>query len=308
MQKLSVQPRPEYPAAVTPVSVIILTFNEETNIAACIESCQWWCDDIHVLDSGSTDRTAQIARGLGASVYVNRFASFGQQRNWAIDNIPCKHRWHFHLDADERFTPDLVREMREKLGEDGSRSQSAAYLVPNKIIFLGRWIKYSGSYPAYQVRLFRPAVCRFMDFGHGQREMTEGRVTTLNEPYIHLSFSKGLVEWFTKHNQYSNREALEGVAVRGQTRAPLRSLLSKDKIMRRRAFKNFSFFLRGRAVWRFLYSYFLRLGFLDGPVGFHYCAMISMYEYWIEIKIREVESDWCNETTRLSARLEADNL
>jgi hypothetical protein len=143
-----------------------------------------------------------------------------------------------------------------------------------------------------------------MDFGHGQRELTDGRVTTLDQPYIHLSFSKGLVEWFTKHNQYSTREAAEGVAVRGHAPVPLRALFSKDRILRRRAFKNFSFFLRGRAVWRFLYSYFLRLGFLDGPVGFHYCAMISMYEYWIEIKIREVESNWSEETARLSERME----
>jgi glycosyltransferase involved in cell wall biosynthesis len=288
-----------------PVSVVILTFNEEVNIAACINSCKPWFDDIHVLDSGSADRTVEISRELGATVHFNKFESFGQQRNWAIDHVPCKYPWHFHLDADERFTPELVREIAEELGPDGTRSKHDAYLSPSKLIFLGRWIKRSGGYPGYQVRLFRYGRCRFIDFGHGQREQCEGSIVPLRQPYIHLGFSKGLVEWFGKHNQYSSREAGEGVAVRGTTRIPLRSLFSRDAVARRRAFKNLSFFLRARALWRFLYSYFIKLGFVDGWAGFHYCAMISMYEYWIEIKIRERESDWFGDTTRLAEKLGA---
>lgn len=295
------------PHARPPVSVVILTLNEEGNIAECIKSCTAWCDDVHVLDSGSTDRTCQIAQAMGIPIYQHPFASFGTQRNWAIDHIPCKHPWHFHLDADERFTPELVAELARRLGPDGRGSPNAAYLVPNKTIFLGKWIKHAGSYPSYQVRLFRPDLCRFIDFGHGQREMTQGKVSPLDEPYIHLSFSKGLVEWFTKHNRYSTRESNEGVTVRTETRFPVRSLLSRDRLTRRRAFKNFSFFLRGRAVWRFLYSYLLRWGWLDGPAGFHYCAMISMYEYWIEVKIRELENDWAEQTRWLAERLELEN-
>src|SRR5438045_7644234 len=86
-----------------PVSVIILAQDEERNIGDCLRSCAW-CDDVHVLDSGSRDRTVEIARSMGATVHTNLFQSFGQQRNWAIDNIRAKHPWHFHLDADERFT------------------------------------------------------------------------------------------------------------------------------------------------------------------------------------------------------------
>src|ERR1051325_440238 len=89
-----------------PVSVVVLTFNEEDNIRDCLLSCAW-CDDVHVLDSGSKDRTCDIAREMGAAVHFNKFKSFGDQRNWAIDNIPCKHQWHFHLDADERFPEPL---------------------------------------------------------------------------------------------------------------------------------------------------------------------------------------------------------
>lgn len=275
---------------VPPVSVVILTLNEEANIRPCLESCAW-CDDVYVLDSGSTDRTCEIAREMGATVYTNPFKSFGQQRNWAIENIPCKHPWHFHLDADERFTPELVQEMYRELGADGSRSSRDCYMVPNKMIFLGKWLKRSGGYPAYQVRLFHPQRCSFVDFGHGQREKCSGNVGRMTQPYTHYNFAKGLAEWFYKHNGYSDRESTEAVAIR-QRRMPWAELRSQDAVGRRRALKDLSYFLRGRAVWRFFHIYFLRLGFLDGIAGFHYCAMIAMYEYWIELKIRERERPW----------------
>jgi glycosyltransferase involved in cell wall biosynthesis len=294
-----------YRGARPPVSVVILTFNEEDNIAEAIRSCAW-CDDVHVLDSGSKDRTAEIARSMGAKVHVNPFKSFGDQRNWAIDHIPCSNPWHFHLDADERFTPEVVAEMVERLGPDGKRSPNACYLCPSKMIFLGKWIKRSAGYPNYQVRLFKHGSCRFMDFGHGQREVPTGSVGTMVQPYMHYAFSKGLNEWLNKHNNYSGREAVEGLVIRQEGRPSLASLLQRDTTARRRAFKNFAYFLRLRAVWRFFYNYFVRLGVLDGPAGFHYCAMISMYEYWIELKISEKQQRWTIETDQLVERMLAE--
>lgn len=290
------------PGRTPPVSVVILTFNEQVNIRDCIRSCAW-CDDVHVLDSGSTDRTVELARELGARVHVHPFKSFGDQRNWAIDNIPCKHPWHFHLDADERFTPELVDEMFERLGPDGGRSTMAAYLCPSKMMLLGRWLKYSGGYPSYQVRLFRYGKCRYKDFGHGQREDPQGEVGTLVEPYTHYNFSKGVLEWFYKHNDYSNREAGEAVAVRSSGRPTLRQLLAGDSTSKRRAWKNFSYFLRGRAIVRFIYNYFIRGGILDGMAGLHYCCMISVYEYWTELKIVEKAKPWGEKTGRLVERM-----
>jgi glycosyltransferase involved in cell wall biosynthesis len=286
-----------------PISVVILTLNEERNIGPCIESCLGWCDDIYVLDSGSKDHTREIAESLGAKVYYNKFESFGQQRNWAIDNIPCRYAWHFHLDADERFLPAVVREMAENLGPDGKRSTFAAYRCPSKMIFLGRWLKWSGGYPAYQVRLFHKDRCRFRDFGHGQREVPNGPVGTLKHPYLHLNFSHGLVQWFKKHNGYSSREADEAVHVRGKHIKLWEGLFNKDPVERRRTLKNLSYRVKARWLLRFFDMYVRRLGILDGQVGFQYSAMIATYEYWTEIKIKEHESEWYARTTRLARRM-----
>ncbi|MDB5294901.1 MAG: glycosyltransferase, partial [Phycisphaerales bacterium] len=124
-------------AARPPVSVVVLTYNEEANIAACLRSCGW-SDDVHVLDSGSTDRTADLARAAGAVVHTNPFRSFGQQRNWAIDHIDHRHDWVFHLDADERFTPELVAEMAAVIA---TAPPVAGFYVPHKLIFMGRWLR-----------------------------------------------------------------------------------------------------------------------------------------------------------------------
>jgi glycosyltransferase involved in cell wall biosynthesis len=289
-----------------PVSIVILTYNEEGNIADCIRSCAW-SDDVHVLDSGSTDKTRQIAESLGCKVHVNPFKSFGEQRNWAIDNIPCKHPWHFHLDADERFTVGIVKEMLDTVGQHGTGTDNACFLVPSKMILMGRWLKWSGGYPSYQVRLFRFGQCRFLDFGHGQREDPRGPTGTLAQPYHHYSFSKGLCEWLYKHNNYSCREAAEGLAALTHARPTIGSLFKGDKVNRRRTFKNFAYFLRFRALWRFFYNFIVRGGILDGVPGFHYCAMIAMYEYWIELKMKEKRQRWTEETNALVVRMSRDN-
>jgi glycosyltransferase involved in cell wall biosynthesis len=273
-----------------PVSVVILTFNEAVNIADCIASCRW-CDEVHVVDSGSTDATRDIAASMGAHVHLHPFESFGRQRNWAIDHVPTRHLWQFHLDADERFTDELVREMSAELGPDGLRSDAGAYLVPSKMMLGNKWLRFSGGYPAYQARLFRVGKCRFIDFGHGQREQTSDPVRRLRSAYLHYNFSHGMAAWLSKHNQYSDRESAEAQQMLAMP-VRAREMLSRDATKRRRALKNFSYRLRGRAFWRFVYMYLLRLGFLDGRTGFQYCAMMAMYEYWTELKLLERRSNW----------------
>jgi glycosyltransferase involved in cell wall biosynthesis len=288
------------------VSVVILTHNEEANIASCLRSCAW-SDDVHVVDSGSTDRTVEIARSMGAKVHEHAFESFAAQRNWAIDHAGCTHRWQFHLDADERFTQGLVEEMARVLHEraQGKGRAIGAYRVASKMIFMDRWLRRSGGYPAYQVRMIRVGKCRFINFGHGQRELCEGQIGTLSEPYVHYSFSKGLAAWFEKHNQYSTREAEEAVASLRRGRPGVGQLFARDATSRRRAIKTFSYGLKFRALWRFLYSYGWRGGWLDGLAGLRFCLMVAMYEFWTELKIVEQRSRWQEATDTLTQRLMA---
>ena len=270
-----------------PVSVIILCYNEEVNIRECIESCSW-CDDVHVLDSGSKDRTVEIAKELGAKVWVNPFRSFGQQRNWAIDNIPTANRWHFHLDADERFTPALVKEMHAILrADDPSKgtNRATAFQCPSMMMFMGQWLRRAAEYPVYQVRFFDSELCRYEDYGHGQREVNRGRTGVLKMPYLHYNFSKGIEEWFDKHNRYSTLESSQAMA---DPQIPLHrsvfGVFGGNKISRRRHLKALSYRMPAKATLMYLYIVLLRRGFMDGRAGINYARMRSIYEAMISVK------------------------
>lgn len=269
-----------------PVSVVILTHNEEVNIADCLRSCAW-CDDVHVVDSGSQDRTIQIAREMGAQTHHHPFTSFGAQRNWAIDHIEHKHEWVFHLDADERFTPDLVEEMRRVLG---AGPPQAGYYVPHKMIFMGRWLRHAeGGYPICQMRLFHKQRMRFRDYGHGQREDTPGAVGLLNKPYLHYNFSKGIQDWIDKHNRYSTLEA-RAIIERREVQRGDGSLRPFGTAIERRRFFKAKVYPKLPGTWliRFMWMYFVRGGFLDGEPGLQYCLLMSAYDLYTSLKVTEI--------------------
>ena len=168
-------------------SVLILTRDEEINIASCLESVSW-CDDVVVLDSYSTDGTVDLAKRMGARIFQRHFDSFAGQRNYALDAIRFRYPWLFQLDADERFTAQLRSECNAVVDKD----VHSGYLVPNKMIFQGEWLRWAATYPTYQVRLLKVGELRFVQIGHGQREGNALRgIGMLQEPYLHFSFSKG---------------------------------------------------------------------------------------------------------------------
>lgn len=272
------------PPGSVPVSVVILALNEAENLGPCIKSCAF-SDDVHVLDSGSTDDSVAVARANGAHVWTNKFESFAQQRNWAIDNIPHKHEWVFHLDADERFTPQLVREMEQLIA---SKPAEAGYFVPNRLIFMGRWLRYASGYPVYQVRFFHRERLRFQPHGHSQRELTDGRVGTMREPYLHFNFSKGLHDWFEKHNRYSTQEAAQALAERDR-RVRLSAMFSSDAVARRRAMKSLAYRLPMRPTLRWMHVMFMQRAILDGPAGWMYARLLAMYEKMTDLKVKEMQ-------------------
>jgi len=271
-----------------PVSVLILTLNEEINMARCIAALDW-SDDIVVLDSFSTDATRKIAAELGARVFERPFDSFAEQRNFALDNIKFKHSWILHLDADEVVTGEL----RDELANAVAEGLFKAFKIPSKLIFQDKWLRYSGMYPCYQVRLGHIDALRFEQSGHGQREsLTMSEVGTLRNPYLHFGFSKGLSDWIERHNRYSSDEAQLALSLTKEDLPGWVSLLmTGDKTVRRRILKakvaNWPF----RASLRFVYMYVIKFGFLDGRKGFTYCRLLAMYEYWIELKLRELRQN-----------------
>ena len=280
--------------------MLILTRNEEANIEQCLRSVSF-SDDIVILDSHSTDHTVEIAsRFPNVRVVQRQFDTEYLQRNFGFESINYKHAWVYVCDADERIPDDLRDELIQTVSDPNN--PHSALRIRYKNYFLGKWIKRSSGYPVWIIRLVRPEKVRYEKRATNVHPIVEGSTGSLKSHFNHYSFNSGLRRWFDKHNFYSDREAYEAVQVRNVGMGKAGSLFARDPMARRRAFKNLAFFLKGRAFWRFLFQYVLKLGFLDGVAGFHYCAMISMYEYWIELKIHEQERSWRQRTEDIVKR------
>ena len=181
-----------------------------------------------------------------------------------------------HLDADEVVTPelrDLITAMRPEDTIDG-------YFVPSKTILHDQWLKHAGMYPTYQARLGHRERLRFIQVGHGQREdVPPSRMSQIEEPYLHYSFSHGLRQWLEKHVRYADDEASLIAEIRSNTHAFYKPIAG-DKASERRSakVKAASIPLVLRPFARFLYVYLLRQGFRDGRAGFLYAFMLAVYE------------------------------
>jgi len=265
------------------VSALILTLNEETNIAACLESLAW-SDDIVVLDSLSTDRTQEIAREHGARVITRPFDNWSAHQNWAVQNIEFQHPWVLYLDADERCSPELRDEV---LSRATPTSPECAFRIRRKDYFMGQWLKHAQLYPTWLVRLFRPQHIRYERLVNPVA-VVDGITGELGADIIHHPFSHGVAHWIARHNRYSDMEAVEALKVQS-TRKAGGSLLSSDPTERRRVLKDLFVRMPAKPAIRFLYSYIWRRGFLDGNAGFTYALLISFYEYMISCKTAELK-------------------
>jgi glycosyltransferase involved in cell wall biosynthesis len=267
------------------VSVLLLTHNEELNLPRCMNALRW-CDDIVIVDSGSTDNTVEIARECGAQVLKRPFDDFASQRNFGLDNAIWKYEWILHLDADEIITKEFER----KLQELQPLEHIDAYLVPSKLIFFGKWLRHAGMYPTYQVRLGRSRRLRFKQVGHGQREdIPNNKLAIFEEPYLHYSFSHGLRRWLERHVQYADAEAKQIYEQFSAKHFRWSDLMTRSAIERRRALKTISMRipLALRPVARFCYVFFIKKGFLDGARGFLYALMLGVYEGMTSILVYE---------------------
>jgi glycosyltransferase involved in cell wall biosynthesis len=281
-----------------PISVVILTKDEEVNIAACLE-CLSFSDDIVVYDSFSTDKTVEIAKTFAnVRVVQRKFDNWAAHQNWGVSNIPFKHPWVLYVDADERVPPELAREC---MGAAAPDSPVSAFRMRRKDFLMGTWLRRAQLYPTWLVRFFRPDRIKYERLVNPVA-IVDGPTQELQEHIIHYPFSKGLKQWFERHNSYSSFEATELIKA-DRFRPPVSGLVSGDPNVRRAALKELFYRLPFRPAVRFVYLYLVRRGLLDGKAGFYYSGMISSYEYWIEAKIAEQRRGWTQRTEEYVKKL-----
>lgn len=270
-----------------PLSIVILTLNEAARLPACLASVAD-CDDVVVVDSGSTDRTQAIARAAGARVVVNRFVNFAEQRNFAHSAAGFRHPWVFHLDADELMTPELLEECRQVTASDPAFD--GFYAAP-RMMFHGRWLPRCTDFPAWQARLVNHQRFSFVQVGHGQREAPGLRLGRLQAGYLHDISDTSPAEWEAKHRRYAREEAEEVSRHSTGFRQSLRQVVTGTGLERRRALKHLSYSLPARPFLRFVYQYLLRGGFLDGAGAYRYCRLMARYEGFTTAELRRLRAD-----------------
>ncbi len=263
------------------LSILILTRDEERDLPRCLAALEGVGDEVVVVDSGSADRTVEIARDAGARVVSHPFSSFGEQRNWALDDAGLSTEWVLFLDADEVATPAFRAAVEEALrSADGT---VAGFYCCWQTMLGERWLRRSDTFPKWQFRLLRRGRARFIDSGHGQKEgEIDGTIGYIREPYLHYAFSKGWEAWWAKHEKYAVQEAADRAA-RGPS---FRHLFSRDPSRRNRALKPLVSRLPGWPLARFLHMYVLKGGFLEGREGFVYSRNIARYEGLIREEMR----------------------
>jgi glycosyltransferase involved in cell wall biosynthesis len=239
-----------------PISLVIITLNEENNIERCVRSAAF-CSEVLVVDSESKDRTCEIAQSLGARVLQKSWLGFGPQKRWASSQV--QNDWILSLDADEALSPELAEEIQKRFSEFQAET---AYEMPRKSFHLGRWIEHGGWYPDYQSRLYNR---KFSNWPESQihERIEAAKVERLNSPILHYVF-QNLSHQVRTNDRYSGLLAEKDVAS------------GKRFSMVKLVFKPFS---------KFFECYFLKLGFLDGLPGFLIAisAAYSMFLRWAKI-------------------------
>jgi glycosyltransferase involved in cell wall biosynthesis len=245
------------------LSVAIITMNEEVNLARTLASVQF-ANEVIVLDSGSTDRTLEIARSFDAKVYFEPWKGFATQKNSAIEK--CSGTWILSLDADEELTFELQQEIRRLLSHNPSAD---AYLIKRRNLFLNRWMHYGGYYPDPKLRLFRrhsanfapPA--RFTERPVHETIAFDGNLETLQHDLIHHAYPT--IESYIEHMDRYSTLGAEIIVAKGKTG---------------RSWFGFYYNVLVIPAFTFLWNYIFRLGFLDGREGFLLHLYHSTYTSW----------------------------
>ncbi|MFH0924553.1 MAG: glycosyltransferase family 2 protein [bacterium] len=242
-----------------PVSATIITYNEEENISACLESIRW-VDEILVVDSFSNDKTIEICEGFGCKVYRHKWLGYGKQKNLAINR--AKNEWILSLDADERISPELQREIKCLIQKCPEKD---GYYIPRKAFFSGKWIRHCGWYPDYNLRLFNRHKGKFKERAVHECVELNGEVGYLKGNIEHYTY-KSISDFLERLDRYS-------------------SLAAEEMFKGGTEFKGSQ--LVFRPIFNFFKMYILKLGFLDGYDGFLLSVLYSYYVFVKYCKLQE---------------------
>ena len=275
------------PEASRPISVVILTKDEEQNLPVTLESLKALDAAVYIVDSGSSDRTVEIAQAAGCTVVVHEFTTHARQLNWALESLPIATDWVLRLDADERLTPELAAELNAKLPV--MPADVTGLMAKRRVYFWGRWIKHGGYYPTWLLRIWRhgAAVCEDRDMDEHML-IRHGRIEQLEHDFIDEN-RKGIGFFIDKHNRYADKEVAALRAAGGEADA----VRAGDAVARKRFLKDRLYgrsprFVRALLYWAF--RYFIQLGFLDGKPGFVFHFLQGFwYRVLVDAKLTESE-------------------
>lgn len=274
------------------ISIIILTYNDECQIANCLESIRGLSDDIIIVDSQSTDRTNEICRDYGAQVYQNPFINQAIQFNWALDNVPIKYDWILRLDSDEVVPEKLRTEMGRRLENE---TEFAAYYLNRRMYWMGHFLRFGRMYPHFIVRLFRKGLARYEEKTE-EHLIVDGTIGRMENDFLEDN-KKNTLDYFSeKHLATARgelREILEKVNGESNEIPAIKGKLLGAKVHRTRWLKENVYGrtpLFVRPFLYFLYRYFLCLGFLDGVPGLTWHILQGFwYRFYIDAKVYEAQ-------------------
>ncbi len=274
-----------------PVTLVVLTHNEERNLGACLASLAPFVFETIVVDSGSTDRTPEIAHAAGARVVSHAFESHARQWTWALNNVGLQTDWVLALDADQRATPELVEEIAALLATL-ARDEVAGCFVVRRQVFRGRWIRHGGYYPKYLLKLFRKDAV-WIDEGElvDHHFRVRGKTQNLRGEIVEENLNENAIAtWIAKHNRYAVLQAREEFE-RTNRSAALRARFfgSPDErvLWKKRVWARLPLFVRPCLY--FLYRYIVRLGFLDGRQAFVFHVLQAFwYRLLVDINLEEL--------------------
>ena len=259
---------------------MVLCLNEADNLPRCLASLAW-CDELVVVDSGSTDGSQQIAMELGAQVFEHRQAGrflISEQRNWALEHAELSSSWVLFLDADEEIGPDCREAIQTNL--DDSKDLDGFELTP-RYWFLGRWLKRTQNYPNWHPRLVRRGHLRF-EGGVWENFPAGSTVGRIAQPYEHYAFSKGIDDWLERHRRYADWDA---ETICSYLNSGDRTAFGTRRALRLRQLTALLWAIR--PLLRFGQKYFLQRGFLEGWQGLLFSLLMAGYDLITVIKVIE---------------------